>query len=257
VPPIVDLVPPKVRELRTTGPTTTYCSNPFDPIGTAPPEDQATIPRISTFRALIWEDSNGTPGQRIKHLSGVKPGTTELYAQASWAARPLLKDTDGDGACDELETVDVQVQPLNPVPVIGRAVYGSDTTSPPVIPSCVPQNQGAEPFLCNGDSDLTRVIRHFAQGNTPVVYAMGKLEPSSVECTGSEWEIANVVPEGWVCVAGRAVDQTGNIGISQPIRLCVDYPANGPTPCMGPAPICKDSCTVLPPKFEEMLVEER
>jgi hypothetical protein len=256
VPPIVDLVPGKVRELRKSGPTTTYCSNPFDPIGTAPPEDQATIPRIAAFRALIWEDSNGTPGQRFKHLSGVKAGTTELYAQASWAARPLLKDTDNDGACDELETVDVHVQPLNPVPVIGRAVYGSDTTSPPVISSCPPQNQGAEPFLCNGKSDLTRVIRHFAQGNVPVVYAMGMLVPASNECTGSDWEIANVIPEGWVCVAGRAVDQAGNIGISRPIRLCVDYPENGPTPCAGPEPSCKDTCAVLPPKFEETLVEE-
>ena len=48
--------------------------------------------------------------------------------------------------------------------------------------------------------------------------------------------MASNIPEGWVCVASRAVDNAGNIGVSEPMRLCVDYTLYGnPSVCADTA----------------------
>ncbi|HWP08749.1 MAG TPA: hypothetical protein VNN72_23565, partial [Polyangiaceae bacterium] len=58
-----------------------------------------------------------------------------------------------------------------------------------------------------------------------------------------------------ICVAGRAEDNTGNVGISRPLRLCFDDGEDPPPSCLNqdadPPPSCRvDNCK-LPPTFPE------
>jgi hypothetical protein len=47
-------------------------------------------------------------------------------------------------------------------------------------------------------------------------------------------------------VAARAVDNIGNVGVSEPIRLCFDDgdSSNGPPNCAGEPPSCLGNCTI-------------
>jgi hypothetical protein len=88
--------------------------------------------------------------------------------------------------------------------------------------------------------------------HAPIIYAASPTE-NSLECTGVSWEFGTKVSQdGWVCFATRAVDNVGNVGISRPLRLCLDDPDRAGTPaCAEPGsipPSCTDSCT--PPARE-------
>jgi hypothetical protein len=94
---------------------------------------------------------------------------------------------------------------------------------------------------------MTRVIRHAYSPGLPVIYGVA-VESGTVNCTGVTWEVASRIPPagGWVCLAARAVDVVGNVGVSPPHRVCVDPDGNGGAdPCTnpGPAPSCTDGCT--------------
>jgi hypothetical protein len=91
------------------------------------------------------------------------------------------------------------------------------------------------------------VMGHTIEGKPAVVYALDPI-PGSIACTGQTWEIGAHADEGWVCLAGRALDNAGNIGISRPLRLCYDNPDTTFVPDCGDPPDCTDGCT-LPPAF--------
>jgi len=109
---------------------------------------------------------------------------------------------------------------------------------------------------------MSRVIEHTmpTMTPTPVVFASGNNE--DVECTGTDWEHATQAPgEGWICLAVRAEDLAGNIGVSRPLRLCYDDSSTGSVPdCFldpvaNPPPTCTDGCT-LPPAFPDSIYLE-
>jgi hypothetical protein len=62
-----------------------------------------------------------------------------------------------------------------------------------------------------------------------------------------------------VCLAARALDAVGNIGISRPLRVCYDDPLTAFVPaCKSddePPPSCTDGCA-LPPAFEGGAVKQ-
>ena len=42
---------------------------------------------------------------------------------------------------------------------------------------------------------------------------------------------ANNISEGWACIAVKATDNVGNISVSAPLRVCIDYdPFDGNVP---------------------------
>jgi hypothetical protein len=72
-------------------------------------------------------------------------------------------------------------------------------------------------------------------------------------CSGQAWAnllTEHIKGEGWGCLAVRAVDNVGNVGVSPAIRICFNRNDGGPEPCADPPPSCMDDCTP-PPSFPE------
>ncbi len=285
-PPIVDLDPPNVYELRPgTDPKETQCSDYFDPLGAfdnsiplaainGSPNDQSTIVNFGRFRSLVWDETNTKPGQGEVYLALTDKDSVRLYVQANTDS-PLLADDDKDGVCDEIWTGSAphQLKPTDrplpflkliavaPTPIDTSPPYGDPNT--PNFSSCKPG--GSTPFkpLCSGVSDMSVVIRHPVASTPfePVIYAV---EPDaslqSIICTGKKWDVASAISEaegtgklGWVCIAARALDTVGNPGISPPLRVCLDD-GSKPDRCKDIAPpSCTDNCTP-PPHFAGGLV---
>lgn len=95
---------------------------------------------------------------------------------------------------------------------------------------------------------MFRVVPGRSADRPPALYA---LRPSDgAECTGEYWELNSIVTKrDWICLAARAEDTIGNIGVSDRVRLCYDErDSEEATPdCSGtPAPECTDGCTISP-----------
>jgi hypothetical protein len=250
--PIVDLDPPNVQEIRSNG-TGQDCSDPFDVLGSASPSEGATVPAANIFRALVWDLTNSTDGQKIFHHARVDPATVRLYAQDD-ATQPLLIDTNNDGVCDALAIEGTQGVVHAPVPIelhpldaAGSAVYA--TTSPDINGVCshVTSNGSAIQNLCTAQhvSDMSRVIDHaLGDAKEDVIYAV--TSSSDLECTGKAVDISGAVPNGWVCLAAEAQDNVGNHGISAPIRVCLYAKAHDVPACANSSvakPSCVSNCT--------------
>jgi len=287
-PPIVDLDPPNVYELRGgSDPNTTQCSDLFDPLGAfdnslpleavnGSPNDKSTIVNFGRFRSLVWDETNTKLGQGEVFLALTDKESVRLYVQSN-PDSPLLADDDKDGVCDEIWTGSAphQLKPTDkPLPflkLIPVAPTPSDTSpeyggaNAPDYSFCSPGSSKPFKALCGspGVSDMSVVIRHkvAAVPFEPVIYA---IEPdpssSSIVCTGKKWDVASAISAaegagklGWVCIAARALDNVGNPGISPPLRVCLDDGTN-PDRCKDmPPPSCTDNCTP-PPHFAGGLV---
>jgi hypothetical protein len=111
--------------------------------------------------------------------------------------------------------------------------------------------------LCTNEaSDMWQVIED-DYNKTPVIY--GASVTAGLECTGVEWEFTGKLDkDGWVCFVARALDNVGNVGVSRPLRVCVDDPSvEGTPPCASSSttpPTCTDGCT-LPPRWGNSLVD--
>lgn len=265
-PPIVDLDPPPVYEVRPgTEPGTSQCSDLFDPVGDAAPNDLSTILLRGIFRALVWDQTNYA-GQPISYYALTNPDSVRLFVQPD-TDKPLLRDTGNDHICDEIWTGSPPNQ-KNPEdkPLLFFAMAGLKPTgsvawghTPPSDPLCQAGPLADALKLCGtpGASDLSVVIRHPVTivPFEPVIYALQPTAPTQPDCTGIPWELSSAINDesgnsklGWLCLAARAQDKVGNVGISAPLRVCLSNKEN-PDPCKDtPPPSCTDSCTP-PPHF--------
>jgi hypothetical protein len=245
-PPIVDLDPPKVREAKQEG-AGYVCSDPFDPLGSAI-SDTATGESFELFRALVWEQTNEASGQTILYPAGTNQSSVQLYLQPD-PTQPLLISKNGTGGvCNEIANLGtLNFLALNPVPPAGSATYS--TNFPAIDGMCTVDSESPPLALClDNASDLTRVLAQPFGTPEPAIYASGDL--SGLTCTGAQWQLSSpslVTQNGWVCLAGRATDNVGNVGVSAPLRICVNDPANGAAPdCATMSttpPTCVTNCT--------------
>jgi hypothetical protein len=190
-----------------------------------------------------------------------------LYLQPD-PSEPLLVDTDGDAEnlCDGLavESLDAVGNYVNlvPIPPAGTAHFGYQEFDPepngdPKLEGCVWGTViDAPDKLCGGrTSDMFRVTGQLIGGSLqPIVFGIGPL--TSVDCTGTFWELAGLAPgrQGWMCLAARALDSVGNVGVSPPLRICYDNPnVAGAPDCTTPAPSCTDGCSA--PAFTSRIVK--
>jgi hypothetical protein len=240
VPPGVDMDPPKLQEVKTSG-TDILCSLPFDPLGNVT-NDLQVIQGFARIRAIAWDYTNGGPGQALVHFAGVAPSTVKLYVQGK-PDDGLLTDEDGDGACDDVDTT-LPIKDLHPVDPEGSSAYLQ--TSPPISGVCTSSQDSSVPTkLCGGTSDLMRVIQHeqAAGPAEPVVYAIpaqdGNCDPSDLQLSS----MPGVTKNGWVCLAVRALDRTGNVGVSAPLRVCLSDPSLGAAPPCAASSVQPPSCT--------------
>jgi hypothetical protein len=252
VPPVVSLDPPPIREVTTANGVNT-CSEAFDPVGDAL-GDGSSAQASSRYRALVEDRTNKSLGATFNYLADVNPQSVVLYAQPD-PTIALLIDTDHDGVCDEINDLGLPQasrpvqQTLTALPPAGVASYISTTdvtTDPRNIPDSALHCQAgtaaqAPSNLCPA-SDMWRVVPGRLTNRPPAVYA---LAPNSNECDGTTWAVASFVGTGWRCLAARAEDNVGNIGVSRPIHVCFNDSAK----CVSmPLPTCTDGCS-LPPDF--------
>ncbi|HEX7478752.1 MAG TPA: hypothetical protein VF331_13175 [Polyangiales bacterium] len=252
VPPVVSLDPPPIREFTVANGKNT-CSEAFDPVGGYAQSDQSTAPALSIYRALVEDRTNHAPGAYFNYLADVNPQSVVLYVQPD-PTIALLIDTNHDGVCDEINDVKQNPPPaslpvqqaLSALPPAGVAWYAPnlDFTADPKNVPAIGCNSGtaAQPAKLCPVSDMWRVVPGRLTNRPPAVYAFG---PNSNECDGTTWNVASFVGTGWRCLAARAEDNIGNIGVSRPIRVCFNDSAD----CAGmPLPTCTDGCS-LPPDF--------
>lgn len=275
VAPIVDLNPGWVRERRR---NEDVCSRAFDPVGTTPNDGDVVLTVVPQLRVLVWERTNTASGVEDLFHAGVDPDSVTVFLQPDLSI-PLLVDTNSDDVCDELAVdkgmmipnpppENLARQKLDPIEPEGRSWFlqpedgHPDLSLLPEMGSCSYDDNDSEPdALCNPPtSDLTRVIEQFLGGDSAAntdsaIYGIGAF--TDAVCTGRQWEIAPFIPaDGWICMAARAEDMTGNIGISAALPLCFDGDTDPSTPACalgGTPPTCSDGCTP-PPRFTPRII---
>jgi len=257
-PPIMDLDPANIRTFNLND---AFCSSSFDPVGEEAKSDLDSAARAGFFRTIAWDVTNVDPDIPTLHFAGVKHDEVQLFVQSSpeTATDKLLIDKDGDTFCDEIGILNTNAfAKLDPLTKAGTPWYALDADSPPTASSLGCNTKDGDPpnKLCTDKaSDMWQVIEHGT--GEPAVYVLSPT-PSSRECTGIAWEFAPfVTADGWVCFATRGVDNVGNVGVSRPLRLCVDDPLRAGQPACAISstipPSCTDGCTP-PPRFGNVRV---
>jgi hypothetical protein len=271
VPPLVTLDPPNVRERKEVKTDEFECSHIFDPLGAAP-NDLSKIPEVIMPRVMVWERTNSAPGQTLLVHAGTDEGSVSIYVQPDPEV-PLLIDSNDDGYCDTLNTTDpnddsgLSFTDLVPIKATGTSDFtsaDSDEAEDPTVASfgCSFGKASAPPGkLCHGASDMTRVVGRKLWTDTgsieaaTIVFGLGPTDGGA--CSGREWEIAHLIPEGqegWICLAARAQDNVGNVGVSRPLRLCLDRTGGERPECAETdppkdPPTCTDGC-IIPDSFD-------
>lgn len=256
-PPIVDMAPPDVSELRYDDSSHNSCSASFPPLGDSP-KDLDVIGTLTRPRALLWDVGNSMDSQDAFYYSDIDNRDTNtiphLYFQPD-PSKPLLKNSDPSkhGAiCNAIADETLPLVTLVPLTPQGASFYSSSSV-PPVGEACQAGSETTPPkTICTG-TKMTRVIQH-ESGTVgtpdPVVYV---IPPDGLQCTGTQFQITNIAPkDGWICAAVSAIDRTGNRAVSAPLRLCLDsdaYPGEPDCKTMSvPPPTCVSDC-VPPPHF--------
>lgn len=230
------------------------CSRPFDPVGPGVPNDGEQVPQVFFLRARIEDRGNSAVGLTQMPIALVDKTTPRLYVLDD-TSDALLVDLDGDGYCDEVNPLlqpastpstsdEVLALYLDPIPPAGSADYrfllepfptldatwGSADSEP--SPLCINvENDGGF-----GRGSFNTAIFYTADLSEPAIYSLPPVISSHPSfCAGHQFDaLANGISEGWVCVAVRTVDAVGNVGISAPLRLFVDYTLDG-SPSYNPA----------------------
>jgi hypothetical protein len=272
IPPIADLVPPKIRSA-TIAMGDFRCSREYDPLSRGvfdgdAPKDGCMVPQLFDLRARIEDDGNHATGLKQTPIAGVDPDTTAAYVLAD-TSQPLVVDTDGDGFCDVINPKLVPTtMPLSgprqvlkvrmkPVPPAGQPDYRSDPMFPAFLSGVCSDGVGTDPppEICGIENPT--VVISYNSGKEPAIWAAEPVAPDDpAYCFGSQLDTnANNVPEskgttdgsGWRCLAIATSDKNGNVSTSMPIRVWVDYNYAGasqdqfcaPPPAnAGPMPTC-------------------
>jgi hypothetical protein len=262
VPPWISLDPPTVREITEKAPVD-ECSGAFDPLGDAVNEG-VVVGDAYRVRVLIWDRPLTAANQSLSRYAMIDNTTPRLYIQHNTAV-PLLIDSDGDGECDKVNasmedsTKVPTTKPLTPVKTTGAAIPSGSWEQTTPTTFTFRQNMQADPNvegMCNSipatygnpqpvspDTTLTRVIKHTIPGNYDVVYA----DSPTSSGTGSTGDDYNP-PPGWACLVASAKDNAGNVGFSEPIRVCAQR-MNYVCDQIPPTSLtCTDGCSI-PAKF--------
>ncbi|HEX3904775.1 MAG TPA: hypothetical protein VH853_18210 [Polyangia bacterium] len=257
VPPLSDLDPPQVRELRLAA-TGLQCSFLFDPLSVNQdvgdmPNDGCMVPQVFDLRARIEDQGNRASGLKITPIAGIDPDNTSMYVLAD-TEQPLVVDSDGDGNCDTINPLLVPtIGPLTQsdqvlkirlagVAPAGAADFRPDPTVP--LADCGPGTDTPPPnVLCTIDGFEQPTLAISYAGGLPNIWTVEPINPA--RCFGNQFDTrANNVPDGqWICIAAGSADLIGNKGVSRPMRVYVKYDENGgfcatPPAGAGPPPAC-------------------
>ncbi len=248
-PPKASLDPPEDFRMSTIDASGDYeCSREFDPVGDDAVDWGETVPQVFWLRARVEDQGNYGAGLVQERFSLVDQSTVKLYVLSD-VSLPLVVDTDGDGICDEINPTltptttphpgqELLVLNMAAIPPSGDADFRPEQD--PQLPSGVCDHTGTGSTrpdkLCQA-TDMFYALFYTVDPSEPAIYALQPVDSSSeIFCAGQQFDArANALPEGWTCVAVRATDKLGNIGISPPLPICIDYTLDGsPSECSQP-----------------------
>jgi hypothetical protein len=150
---------------------------------------------------------------------------------------PLVVDVDGDGICDGINpslvpiTIDMGMAASNQalslalvgMPPAGTPDFFSPTTKPPGCDAVMTAPNAPDPLcLDSGTPMFLSIASKDDNVGNAAIFTIPPLAPASFNCVGQQLDTRNNLPEGPACVAAIAKDSTGNWGVSQPIRICID-----------------------------------
>ncbi|MBW2463525.1 MAG: hypothetical protein JRH11_17880, partial [Deltaproteobacteria bacterium] len=263
-PPYVELDPPLIREGRNVAPPTAgshICSTLFDPVGSDSANDGEVLGTAAEFRVRVGDNANtsfGGTGTAV-FLAGLDPMTVDVYILDNTSV-PLLVDLDGDGVCDDINPAVLPgaggpdtavVLELLPIAPAGTAFFdeGLDfSAAPSPFTTCTEGTDVSAPAPLCVTTPLSRVIGWDMDSTVATIF--GKAPVTASTCVGDAWDFQASITEGSACVAARAVDNLGNVGVSPPLRACfTDGVGVAPCPCSvgstipeAMRPTCTDGC---------------
>jgi hypothetical protein len=264
-PPLLSLDPPPMREFRKADPNI-YCSELFDPVGDSAQNDKSIATVASYYRVFIEDQTNHAPGSMVDYHAGVDSSKVILYAQKDPSV-PLLIDTNGDGTCDDIDYADLPEAKRPPLVKLTALTPRGSAYYPKTL-------SGTYPGFCSGDpgssnkfpdticpsTEMFRVIPSALESKPPAIYALSPTNAGTGECEGIAWSVLLNVGEGWRCLAARAEDTIGNVGVSAPLRVCFDNGNAGdgtPNCDQALAPACTKNCMIKEDqKFPQGMVYE-
>ncbi|HKU44507.1 MAG TPA: hypothetical protein VJR89_40380 [Polyangiales bacterium] len=247
--PVLSLDPPLIRERKKSG-DKWFCSELFDPVGSDAISDgdkwQGTQ---SMYRVLVEDHARIGDGANVGFYATINPDSVKLYARKN-LNKPILIDTNGDGTCDEvnLSDSDTKTLVLKPLDSKGSSWFSRTVDLTGISSStCTadPAGQLMAPLpICEPGTQMTRVVYGRNADKPRAVYAYSPTNTATGACEGLPWEVSNAVDvQGaeWVCVTARAEDMKVNVGVAEPIRVCL---SESGADCAGPAPDCHVGCQI-------------
>lgn len=223
------------------------CSRLFDPVGDDAVDDGEKVGALMELRVRAEDLGNGAlaPSGVVIPLGGVDPAAVDLFILDD-SDMALVVDSDGDGVCDALNPLiepvtvpsgsnEAAVISMVAIPPEGDAWFvaspeGYGTTPGIDDDLCVtpePPDDAPPGPLCDS-SPLTRAIAAESgdDASTPAIFTIPPAEDP--QCTGNAFDApASNVADGWACAVAFASDTLGNVGLSPPLRFCVDHDGDG------------------------------
>jgi hypothetical protein len=261
-PPRIDLDPRNIRAAD----ASKNCSGSFDPVGPGAVSDldgvlnKPALPKIGYFRVFVDEQTNSQVGQTQFYHSGTDQSQVRLFIQVDpeHSASKLLvnKNPEVDNTCDDIGGVDdvtngppfSALKPIDANHSVGILWNQNDGAIEPVDNACKLSDSAEPAHLCPTHNSDMWFVPFNVELKEPHVYVVGTPNPNDISCAGEELAFVTTdQPNGWVCAAARVVDRAGNVGISPPIRLCVDDGTGDTRPACRVSssvpPSCTDGCT--------------
>lgn len=258
--PVLSLDPPETTRIAELGecygvPQQVVCAQQFDPVGAGVPNDLDTVPQVFWLRARVEDRGNDALGLLQIPLSLIDYATPRAYFLSD-TSQALVVDTDGDGFCDEINPAlipstnpqgsnEILALSLGPIAPTGDPDYRLDLSPLPAGCDCSGDDTDPPPELCiaTRPEGMSVAMHYTVDPSEPAIWSLPPINSSDpLFCAGHQFDaLASNISEGWTCIAVRAKDNAGNVGVSEPLRVCVDYTLDGvPTECAntGLAPDC-------------------
>ncbi|HKE17571.1 MAG TPA: hypothetical protein VKB80_22000 [Kofleriaceae bacterium] len=248
--PLVSMDSPPMREAKclvgdTCDLAGAICSDLFDPLGSDTADDGEVVAGLMELRVRAEDRGNGAiaPSGVVVPIAGIDQNQVAFYVLDDDAGA-LMVDTDDDGTCDSINPAlvptsvpdtpnEAAVVSLVAVAPSGASHYEGVLSDPfggrPDVADDACQEPGANadtnpPSALCISSPATRVVA--TQLGAAAVFAVPPAD--APWCVGNAFDApATNIADGWACVAAVAPDALGNLGLSPPLRICIDHDGDG------------------------------
>jgi hypothetical protein len=241
------------------------CSHPIDPLSNREYDDYgvlhrlqegAKLPQLMFLRARVEDAGNHANGAEIVPVATVDESTVRLYVKPL-DGTPLV--TGSAGICRSINSalhdvaaysggsLEVVVANLEPIPPGGSGDFTPfvDAQAPAACDLLGDLALTEPPDLpCGHLSPMSQARYILGQrynwSETAIFGIAPVVAGSDLKCEGIQFD-ARQLPDGWMCVAVAARDKLGNLGVSKPLRVCLDKQSTGVTACNStPTLECSD-----------------